>query len=199
MVTHPWYQKMIASWQESYNKLRECVQKQRHYSAAKVHIVKAVVFPEVRYDCESWTVKKAEHQRIDAFELWCWRKLLKVPWTARRSNQSILREINLEYLLEGLMQKLKFQYFCHLMWTANWVEKSLMLGKTEGKGEEGARGWEAGWHHWCNGHELGQTLGDGEGQGGLACGSMGLQRVEHGWATEQQQRQHGVYRFICFS
>ena len=98
---------MIASWQESYNKLRECVQKQRHYSAAKVHIVKAVFFPEVRYDCESWTVKKAEHQRIDAFELWCWKRFLKILWTARRSNQSILREINPECLLEGLILKLK--------------------------------------------------------------------------------------------
>ena len=97
----------------------------------KVHIVKTVVFPVVTYGGESWTVKKAEHQRIDAFELWCWRRLLKVPWTARRSNQSILREINPEYLLEGLMLKLKLQYFGHLMQTADSLGKSLMLGKTE--------------------------------------------------------------------
>ena len=96
----------------------------------KVRIVKAVVFPVVTYGCASWTVKKAEHQRIDAFELWCWRRLLKVPWTARRSNQSILREINPEYSLEGLMLKLKLQYFGHLMQTDGSKEKLLMLGKT---------------------------------------------------------------------
>ena len=99
----------------------------------KVCLVKAMVFPVVMYGCESWTVKKAERQRIDAFELWCWRRLLRVPWTARRSNQSILKEINAEYSLEGLMQKLKLQYFGHLMWRADSLEKTLMLGKTEGK------------------------------------------------------------------
>ena len=97
-----------------------------------VHIVKAMVFPVFTYGCESWTVKKAERQRIDAFKLWCWRRLLKVPWTERRSNQSILREINPEYSLEGLMLKLKLQYFGHLKWTEDSLEKSLMLGKTEG-------------------------------------------------------------------
>ena len=95
----------------------------------KVHIVKTVVFPVGMYSCESWTTKKAEHQRIDAFELWCWRRLLKVPWTARRSNQSILKEINPEYSLEGLMLKLKLQNFGHLMRTDDSLEKSLMLGK----------------------------------------------------------------------
>ena len=95
----------------------------------KVCIVKAMVFPGVTYGCESWTVKKAEHQRIDAFELWCWRRLLKVPWTARRLNQSILREINPEHSLEGLMLKLKLQYFGHLMQTADSLEKSLDAGK----------------------------------------------------------------------
>ena len=127
---------MIASWQESYNKLRECVQKQRHYSAAKVHIVKAVVFPEVRYDCESWTVKKAEHQRIDAFELWCWTRLLKFPWTAKRSDQSTLREINLEYSLEELMLKLKLQYFGQQMLQVNSLGKTLIWGKIEGRRRE---------------------------------------------------------------
>ena len=105
-----------------------------------VHIVKAMVFPVVTYGCESWTVKKAECQRIDAFELWCWRRLLKVPWTARRSNQSIVREINPAYSLEGLMLKLKLLYFGHLTRRADSLGKSLMLGKTEGKGEEGIRG-----------------------------------------------------------
>ena len=99
----------------------------------KVHLVKAMVFPVVLYGCESWTVKKAEHWRIDAFELWCWRRLLRVPWTARRSNQSILMEINLEYSLEGLMLKLKLQYFGHLMQRTDSLEKILMLGKIEGE------------------------------------------------------------------
>ena len=106
----------------------------------KVHIVKAIVFLVVTYSCESWTIKKAEWQRIDAFELWCWRIFLKVLWTARRSNQSILREVNPAYSLEGLMLKLKFQYFGHLMRTDSSLEKSLMLGKIEGEGEEGVRG-----------------------------------------------------------
>ena len=99
----------------------------------KVCIVKAMVFPVVIYGCEIWTVKKAEHQRTDAFKLWCWRRFLRVLWTVRRSNQSILREINLEYLLEGLMLKLKLQYFGYLMQTDDSLEKSLMLGKTEGR------------------------------------------------------------------
>ena len=98
----------------------------------KVHLVKATVFPVVMYGCESWTIKKTEHQRIDAFELWCWRRLLRVPWTARRSNQSILKEISPEYSLEGLMLKLKLQYFGHLMRRIDSLEKTLMLGKIEG-------------------------------------------------------------------
>ena len=98
----------------------------------KVCLVKAMVFPVIMYGCESWAIKKAEHWRIDAFELWCWRRLLRVPWTARRSNQSILKEIIPEYSLEGLMLKLKLQYFGHLMWRVNSFEKTLMLGKIEG-------------------------------------------------------------------
>ena len=104
----------------------------------KVRLVKAMVFPVVMHGCESWTVKKAEHQRIDAFEVWCWRRLLRVPWTARRSNQSILKEISPEYSLEGLMLKLKLQYFGHLMQRADSFEKTLMLGKIEG-GRRGGR------------------------------------------------------------
>ena len=103
----------------------------------KVHLVKAMVFPLVMYGCESWTVKKAEHQRIDAFELWCWRRLLRVPWTARRSNQSILKEISPGCSLEGLMLKLKLQSFGHLMQRADSFEKTLMLGKIEGKRRRG--------------------------------------------------------------
>ena len=104
----------------------------------KVHLVKAVVFPVIMYGCETWTIKKAEHQRIDAFELWCWRRLLKVPWTARRSNQSILKEISPEYSLEEPMLKLKLQYFCHLMWRTDSLEKNLILGKIKGR----RRGWQ---------------------------------------------------------
>ena len=103
----------------------------------KVHLVKAMVFPVVMYGCESWTIKKAEHQRIDAFELWCWRRLLRVPWTARRSNPSILKEISPVYSLEGLMLKLTFQYFGHLMRRTDSFEKTLMLGKIEGRRRRG--------------------------------------------------------------
>ena len=105
----------------------------------KVRLVKAMVFLVVMYGCESWTIKKAEHQRIDTFELWCWRRLLRVPWTASRSNQSILKEINPECSLERLMLKLKLQYFGHLMWRADSFEKTLMLGKIEGGRR---RGWQ---------------------------------------------------------
>ena len=103
----------------------------------KVHPVKAIVFPVVMYGCESWTIKKAEHQRIDGFELWCWKRLLRVPCTARRSNQSILKEISPEYALEGLMLKLKLQYFGHLMRRADSLKKTLMLEKIEGKRRRG--------------------------------------------------------------
>ena len=111
-------------------------------------------------------MKKAEHQRIDAFELWCWRRLLRLPWTAMRSNQSILKEINPECSLEGLMLKLKLQHFGHLMQTANSLEKTLMLGKIEGRkrGQQRMR-----WHHQLDGHEFEQAPGGGDGQGGLAC------------------------------
>ena len=105
--------------------------------STKVHLVKAMVFPVVMYGCESWTIKKAERLRIDAFEVWCWRRLLRVPWTARGSNQSILKEIRLEYSLEGLMLKLKFQYFGHLMRRADSCEKSLMLGGIGGRRRRG--------------------------------------------------------------
>ena len=106
---------MLAFWKKSYDQPRQHVKKQRHYFVDKRHLVKAMVFPVVMYGCESWTIKKAECHRIDAFELWCWRRLLRVPWTASRSNQSILKEISPEYSLEGLMLKLKLQYFDHLM------------------------------------------------------------------------------------
>ena len=105
--------------------------------ATKVRLVKAMVFPVVMYGCESWTIEKAEYQRIDAFELWCWRRLLRVPWTARRSNQSILKEISPEYSFKGLMLKLKVQFFGHLMRRTDSFEKTLMLGKIEGERRRG--------------------------------------------------------------
>ena len=117
----------------------------------KVWLVKAMVFPIVTYECESWTIKKAECQKIHAFELLCWRRLLKVPWTARRSNQSILKEISLEYSLEGLMLKLKLQYFGYLMRRMDSLEKTLMVG----------------WHHQLDDHEFEQAPGVGDGQGSL--------------------------------
>ena len=107
---------------------------------AKVHIVKAMVFPVVMYGCESWIIKKAEYQRIDALELWCWRRLLRVPWTTRRSNQSILKEINTDYSLEGLMLKWKLKYFGHMICRTDSFEKTLMLGKSEGRRRRG-RQW----------------------------------------------------------
>ena len=144
----------------------------------KVHIVKAMVFPLVMYGFKSWTIKKAEHWRTDAFELWCCRRLLRVPWTARRSNQSILKEINAEYSLEGLMLKLKLQYFGHLMWKANSLENTLMLEKIEGKG----RKWETEdemvrSHHWLNRHEFEPTTGDGGGWGGWHAAVHGVAKT----------------------
>ena len=112
----------------------------------KVRLVKAMVFPVVTFGCESWTIRKAEHRRIDAFELWCWRRLLRVPWTARRSNQSILKEISAEYSLEGLMLKLKLQYFGHLMQRTDSLEKTLMLGKIECR-KRTIEDEMVGWHH----------------------------------------------------
>ena len=115
--------------------------------STKVHLVKTVVFPAVMYGYESWTIKKAECRRIDAFELWCWRRHLRVPWTARRSNQSILKEINPENSLEGLKLKSKLQYFGHLMRRADSLENTLMLGKTEGRRRRGRQNEMVGWHH----------------------------------------------------
>ena len=145
----------------------------------KVRLVKAMVFPVVMYGCESWTIKKAEHRRIDAFELWCWRRLLRVPWAARRSSQSILKEISPGCSLEGLMLRLTLQYFGHLMRRVDSLEKTLMLGKIEEKEKKGTTEDEmVGWHHRFNGHGFGWTPGVGDGQGGLVCLVFkGLQRV----------------------
>ena len=149
----------------------------------KVCIVKAI-FPVVMYGCETWTIKKAKHRTIDAFKWWCWRRFLRVPWTARRSNQSILKEINCEYSLEGLRLKLKLQYFGHLMWRADSLEKSDAW-KDRGQEEKEVTEDEViGWHHRLNGHEFEQTLGDSEGQGSLVCcSSWGRKELD---MTERQ-------------
>ena len=151
----------------------------------RVHLVKAMVFPVVMSRCESWTIKKAECRRIDAFELWCWRRLLRIPRTARRSNQSILKELSPEHSSEGLMLKLKLQYFGHLMWRTDPFEKTLMLGKIEGGRR---RGWQrmrrldgitTQWTWvWVNSRSWWWT-----GKSGVLQ-SMGSQRVRHNWATE---------------
>ena len=133
----------------------------------KVHIVKAIIFSVVMCGWESWTIKKAEHWRTDAFKLCFWRRLLRVTWITGTSNQSILKEISPEYSLEGLMLKLKLQYFGHVIQRADSLEKSLMLGKTEGKRRRGWQGMR--WHHWLNGHEFEQTQGDVAGQRSQAC------------------------------
>ena len=126
---------MLTPWKASYDQRRQYIKKQRHYFLTKVCLVKAMVFPVIMYGCESWTIKKAECQRIDASELWCWRRLLRIPWTARRLNQSIPKEISPEYSLEGLMMKL--QYLGHLMPRTDSLEKTLMLGKIEGRRRRG--------------------------------------------------------------
>ena len=137
VVTSALKLKDVFTLEENYDQTRQHIKKHRHDFANKVHLLKVMVFPVVMYRCESWTIKKAEHWRIDAFELWCWRRLLRIPWTARRSYQSILKEISSAYSLEGLMLKLKLQYFGHLMWSTDSLEKTLMLGKIEGRRRRG--------------------------------------------------------------
>ena len=139
--------------------------KERHYFANK-HLVKASVFLVVMYGCESRTIKKAKHRRIDAFELWCWRRLLRVPWTARRSNQSILKVISPDYSLEGLM--LKLQYFGHQIWRTGSLEKTLTWERLRVEKKGTIEDEMVGWHHWLNGHEFEQALGVADGQGSLA-------------------------------
>ena len=129
----PWSLKHACSWKKAMTNLDSILKSRDITLPTKVSIVRALAFPVVMYRCESWTIKKAGHQRIDAFELWCWRRLLRVPWTARRSNQSILEETNPEYSLEGLILKLKLQFFGHLMWRASSLENTLIEGRRRGQ------------------------------------------------------------------
>ena len=150
-----WNKKTLTPWKKSYELPRQHIKKRDITLLTKVHLVKAIFFPVVMYGCESWTIKKAEHRKIDAFELWCWRRLLRIHWTARRSNQSILKGISPEYSLEGLMLKLKLQYFGHLMWRTDSFEKTLMLGKIEGGRRRATTEDEmVGWHHRLDGREF---------------------------------------------
>ena len=147
---------MLAPWKKSYDQPRQHIKKQRHYFVHKVHLVKAVFFPVVMYRCDSCTIKKGECWRIDPFELWCWRRLLRVPWTARRSNQSILKEISPGCSLEVVMLKLKLQYFGRLMRRADSFENTLMLGKVEGR----KRGWQR--RRWLDGITDSMDMGLGK-------------------------------------
>ena len=166
-----------------YGKPKQCIKKQRHYFVDKVCIVKAMIFPVVIYGCECWTIKKAECQRINDFELWCWRRL-RVPWTARRSIQSILKEISPGCSLEGPMLKLKLQYSGYLMRRADSSEKTLMLGKIVGRRRRGRQRmrWLE-WHHWLDGCESGWTPGFGDGQEAWRAAIHGVAK-SHTWLSD---------------
>ena len=172
-------------WKKSYDQPRQHVKKQRHYFVNKGPSSQSYGFSVVIYGCDSWTIKEAEHQRIDAFELWCWRRLLGVSWTAKRSNQSILKELSPEYPLEGQMLKLKLQYFGHLMWRTDSLEKTLMLGKIKGRRRRGRQRMR-----WLDGitdlidtsfSKLRDLVIDRE---DWHAAVMGSQRVGHDWVTE---------------
>ena len=184
-----WNQKMIAFWQESDDKPRQCVEKQKQYYANKGPYSQEFGPPSGHVWLWELDHKEGECQRIDAFKLWCWRKLLKVPWLARKSNQSILREISPEYSLKGLIMKLKLQYFGPLTWTNDSLEKSLMLEELRKEGEESIRGWD-GWTvspkqwTWSWGNS-GRWWGTGR---SVVLQSIGSQRIRHDRMTEQQQR-----------
>ena len=159
-----------------------------------------MLFPTVIYGCESWTIKKVEHWKIDAFELWCWRRLLRVSWTARKSNQSILKEISPEYSLKGLMLKLKLQYFGHLMWRTDSLEKTLMLEKTEGRRR---KGWQMRWFDAITDSmdmSLSKLSGSWwwTGKSGVLQ-SMGSQRVRQDWVTELNCKSNHMYKCILIT
>ena len=177
---------MLGPWKKTYDKPRECIKKQRYHFLTKVRTVKAMVYPVVMYGCESWAIKNAEPQRIDAFELWCWRRLLRVLWAARSSNQSILKEINSEYSLKGLVLKLKLQYFGHLMQRAYSLEKTALLEKIKGKEEKEATGWASWMTSLTQWTWIWANSGRWWGQRSLACCSLWCHRVRHDLVTEQQ-------------
>ena len=145
---------MLTLWKKNYYQPYSILKTWDITLATKICLVTAVVFPVVMYGCESWTVKKAEHWKIAAFELWCWRRLLRVPWTAKTANQSILKAVSPGCSLEGLMLKLKLQYFGHLMWRVDSLEKTLMLGHWRQEEKGTTEGEMIGWHHWLDGHEF---------------------------------------------
>jgi len=174
---------MHAPWKKSLINLESILKSRDITFPTKVCLIKAMVFPVVMYGCESWIITKTEHQRIDDFELWCWRRLLQVPWTAKISNQQILKEISPEYSLEGLMLKLKLQYFGHLMWRTDSLEKSLMLGKFE---DRRRRGWQR--MRWLDGITYSMDMSFWTSSGSWwwignhgVLHSMGSQRIGHDW------------------
>ena len=174
----------LAPWKESYDQPREHIKKQRHYFANKGPSSQCCGFSSSHvWMWELDYIKKAEHQRTDAFELWCWGRFLRVHWTARRSNQSILKEISLEYSLERLMLKLKLQDFCHLMWSTDSFEKTLRLGKMEGRRRRGRQDEIFGWHHQLSGHAFEQALGDGGGQEAWVAAVHGVTKSQT-WLSE---------------
>ena len=183
-----WNSNTLAPWKKRYHKPRRVLKSRESTLPTKVHLLKAMVFPVVMYGCESWTIKKAERWRIDAFKLWCWR-LLRVPWTAGRSNQKILKDISPKYLLEGLMLKLKLQYFGHLMQRTDSLENTLMLGDWVQEEKGTTEDEMVGWHHQLNVHEFEQPPGDGEGQGSLGCCSP--------WGHKESDMTDGTTPPVC--
>ena len=169
MVTAAMKLRCLLLGRKSIYQPRQHIKKQRYYFAERGLSSQSYDFPVAVYRCESWTIKKTEHQRINVFVLWCWRRLLRVPWTARRSNQSILNKISPEYSLEGLMLKLKLQFFGHLMRRTDSLEKTLIVGKIEGRRRGVTENEVVGWHHRLDGHDFEHVPGGSDGQRSPVC------------------------------